>query len=273
MVLCGEMGSGKSIIIEMMNKHIFGSNCGHQTQGLKSICSRFQGWLENKLIVLAEEPTQMTDMNFSEYVENMKDFITSNKCEVEKKGIEKYTIDAYHNLIITCNHLKGIHIPNDKERRYFIVDCNSCYIGNTNYFNKLNECLDNKDNMNVLFSYLYDYNDVVPLQPIPMTKLKKEIIDDNMPIYEKFLFHKELRYDFNFEEEMSITKLYEIFTKWYEKMGFNKRFIHTNDKFSKEMNTYGKSKQVRSKYDKDHRYYIFEFNEDTIKKIKELEEE
>ena len=112
------MGSGKSIIIEMMIKHMFGINCAHQTQGLKSICSRFQGWIENKLLVLAEEPTSMNDMNFSEITEKLKDFITSNKCEIEKKGVDKYAIDAFHTLIITCNHLKGIHVPNDKERRY-----------------------------------------------------------------------------------------------------------------------------------------------------------
>ena len=53
--------------------------------------------------------------------------------------------------------------------------------------------------MDILFSYLYDYNDIVPLHPIPMTKLKKEIIDDNMSVYEKFLFHKECRYIFDFE--------------------------------------------------------------------------
>ena len=218
MVINGEMGCGKSTVIEMMIKYIFGSNCGHQTQGLKSICSRFQGWLENKLLVLAEEPTQMTDMNFSEYVEKMKDFITSNKCEVEKKGIDKYTIDAFHTLIITCNHLKGINVPNDKERRYFIIDCNSCYIGNVEYFDRLNECLDNKDNMNIFFSFLYDYNDTIPLHPIPITKIKQDLINDNMSMYEKFLFHKEFRYDINTEEELTTTSLYINFTSLYESM-------------------------------------------------------
>ena len=38
------------------------------------------------------------------------------------------------------------------------------------------------------------------------------------------------------------------------------------------MNEYGKSKRVRSKYDKDERYYIFEFNEETKTKIIKLEE-
>ena len=38
------------------------------------------------------------------------------------------------------------------------------------------------------------------------------------------------------------------------------------------MNKYGKSKQIRDKNIKDHRYLIYEFNEETIKKINELEE-
>lgn len=265
MVLNGEMGIGKSIILEMMIKHIFGINCGIQTQGLKSIMARFQGWIENKLIILSEEPTMLNDMNFSEYVESMKNFITCDKLEIEKKGMEKYTIDATHNVIITCNHTKGIHVPNDKERRYFILDCNNYYNGNIEYFKLLSSELDNKESMDILFNYLYDYDDIVELHPIPMTKIKMEMIKDNMTIYEKFLFHKECHCDINIEEKKSITDLYAIFCRWYEEAGFQKNFRPNSITFSKEMNKFGSTKLTRM--GKENRCYIFEFNEETKKKL------
>lgn len=258
LVLCGEQGSGKSIIVEMMIKHIFGTNCAHQTQGLKSICSRFQGWLENKLLVLAEEPTQMTDMNFSEYVEKLKDFITSNTCEIEKKGIDKYIIDAFHTLIITCNHLKGIHVPNEQERRYMILNCNGCYIGNTSYFVELDKILDNKDMMDIFFNFLYDYEDTVPLHPIPVTQIKKDLINDNKSTVEKFLFDPENKASINFTDQtLNLKSLYIEFHTWCDIMGYNKNFRLKKDAFDKEMAKFGVSKVVSIKGEK---LRVFRFN-------------
>ena len=150
----------------------------------------------------------LNDMNFSEYVETLKNFITCEKIEIEEKGIEKYTVDSYHNLIITCNHTKGIHIFSEKERRFFILECSNYFQGNHEYFNELNEKLDNKDIMDILFSYLYDYNDIVPLHPIPMTKLKKEMIEDNMSVYEKNLFHPQCRSPFYFDRTYKPDDIY-----------------------------------------------------------------
>ena len=269
MVLNGGMGIGKTLILEKMIKYMFGSNCGHQTQGLKSICAQFQGWIENKLLILAEEPTILNDMNFSQYEEKLKDFITAEKIEIEKKNIDLYKVDAYHNLIITCNHTKGIHIKDKKDRRFFILQCSDYYQGNTEYFKTLYDILDNKDNMDILFNYLYNYNDVVPLHPIPMTKIKKEMIDDNMSVYEKFLFHPQCRKQFDINKEIKSSDLYDTFTIWYDNMGFNKNFKPSNDKFFKEMSNHGKSKQVMKNKE---RYYKYEFNEETKAKINKLDE-
>lgn len=270
MVLNGEMGCGKTIILEYMIKYIFGHWCGHQTQGLKSICSRFAGWIENKILILVEEPTTLQEMNFSEYTEKLKDFITTNRCEIEKKGIDKYTIDCFHNLVITCNHLKGIHVPNEKERRFFIIQCNEHFLNNFEYFDLLDKTLDNENNMNILFNYLYDYNDLLPLRPIPMTEAKEQMIKDSKPILEVFLFDEENHVDLIFEDEkdINLTILYEMFCEWYIKMGYNKNFImRKTPNFDKGMSDFGKSTTTKVK-NKNIRY--FKFNEDTLNKIKNL---
>ena len=272
-VLNGIQGCGKSIIIDKMIEYIFGDNCGHQTRGLKRVIARFNSWIENKLLILSEEPTMLNDQTFSEYVETLKDFITGKQQEIEKKGIDHIEKPkAYHNLIITCNHTKGIHID-DKDRRFLILECDKKYVGNTNYFIELTKVLDNKDNMNIFFNYLYDYNDVIQLQPVPITKLKEEMIHDNMTVYEKFLFHKECRYEiYNSSIELTPIKLYEKFSCWYDYMGLSKTYKPSQDKVFKELSKFGKSKQVRDKQDKTKKYYIYEFNEETIAKIKKIDD-
>ena len=101
--------------------------------------------------------------------------------------------------------------------------------------------------MDILFNYLYDYQDIVALHPIPMTKLKQEMIQDNMSIYEKFLFHKDCRYNINLTEEYTPIKLYNNFLYWYDNMGLNKNFKPSKMTFFKEISKFGKSKQIRKK--------------------------
>jgi hypothetical protein len=269
LVVCGEMGTGKSIVLEMMIKHIFGTKCGHHTQGLKSICSKFQGWMENKLFILSEEPTKMSEMNFSEYVEKLKDFITADTNEIEKKGLEKYTINSYHSLVITCNHLKGINVPNENERRFFIIGASNKYMGNFDYFKKLHQCLDNKECMDILFSYLYDYEDIVPLHPIPITDLKRELIEENKSLIERFLFDEENSLKINTKESTNLTILYNDFIVWYDRNGLNKNYKMKKFAFDKEMAKYGISKIMHDKVTKEKKR-IFCFNDDVIKKLDNL---
>ena len=172
-------------------------------------------------------------------------------------------------MIITCNHLKGIHVPNERERRYFIIHCNDCYIGKHDYFNELNKVLDNRDNMNIFFSYLYDYEDIVELHPIPITKIKKEMIEDSMPYWDKFLFHRTIRFMFNVEENIKTCDLYDLFKKWFDDRGFNSK-RPSMDSFSKSIKSFGKSEPKR---DGKNVYRVFKFNEETKKRIKELDED
>ena len=180
LVLAGEQGSGKTLILEDFIKHCLGNNCGIQINGLKDILDKtFQSFLVNKLLILAEEPTALSDMSFSTYVESLKNFITTNKMGIEKKFCDKITYDVFHNLIITCNHLNGIHLQSEYDRRFCIVNCSLKYIGNFEYFKRLKAATDNKDIMNIFFTYLFNYNDKVDLHPIPLTGIKKDKIEEN----------------------------------------------------------------------------------------------
>ena len=87
---------------------------------------------------------------------------------------------------------------------------------------------------------------------------------------DKFLFHPVFRYVFDLTEEISLSMIYEKCIQWCEHMGYNKKYFPNQDKFSREINQYGKSKQVRDKINKGERYYIFLFNEQTTEKFKNI---
>jgi hypothetical protein len=269
LVIYGIQGVGKSCILEAIIKYIMGPSCGLQTNGLSDLVNKqFQEFLENKLFIVCEEPTMLNDMNFSTYVESLKNFITAGKLNVEKKFADKYVIDSYHNLIITCNHLKGIHIQDEKERRFVVLKCSDKYVGNVKYFNVLNECCNNKENMNMLFSYFYKYNDKIPLLPVPMTEGKEEAIEEKMSVYSQFLFCKENREELFMNEEYSTIELYDIFKYWYQnKMNKNTHYLPSRDKFIKEMKEYGESKRSTIKNEHGKQPTVFYFGENTKSKI------
>lgn len=267
-VLCGEQGCGKTSLIEDMIKHIMGPNCGLQTDGLKDLVNKqFQSFLENKLLILCDEPTALNDLIFSTYVESLKNFITCNTIGIEKKFQEKYTIDVYHNLIIACNHLDGIHIQNEKERRFLVLKCNEKYIRNFEYFGSLRKCSDNKKNMDIFFSFLYNYEDKVSLQPIPLTEGKQEAIIDKMTTINKFLFHPEIRYDIEKDKRYNMTQLYDEYKIWYDDNGFTKNEIQSKDKFSKELKIWIIHKGKETDSVSNIRKNIFIFNDEYFKKI------
>lgn len=283
MVILGQMGCGKSIICEYMLKHIFGEYCGVKTQGMKRLLSKFQGILENKIMVIIEEPTQLKQENLSEYTEAMKDFITTLKLIIEKKCVDQYQIDVYHNIIITCNDLKGINVSNH-DRRYFIIECSEKFLNNFEYFENLTKILDDKYNMDAFFSYLYDYSDTVPLRPIPLTHAKKNAADERMEHIEQFLFgeykfdsDKLLQYNNTFN---NVHDIYSCYRQWYFDMGKDTKFIFSKDKFYKNMHKYGKTSQkrlnkdeqikIKNKFKLDtvsDRHYCFVFSDDTINKL------
>lgn len=268
-VLNGSQGSGKSIVFDFMKKHIFGDITAYYASGMSALIDKFNWWMLSNIFIICDEPTKLSELNISTYEEKLKTVITAPMREVEKKGGDKMQAANYSNLIITSNHTKGIIVRNE-DRRYAIFKVNNEYINNIRYFTTLTACLDNKEIMNIFFSYLYDYDDVVSISNIPETDIRKSCKEESHTQLEQFLFDSDFSVKFKKDEDLTNDILYMKYINWYSSMNANEKFKKSKIGFCKEMNKlYGKS--IQRKIDKINTK-IFVFNDDVIDRIKFLDE-
>lgn len=269
-VLNGGQGSGKSLIFDYMKKHIFGDTTAYYAAGMGALIDRFNWWMLSNIFIICDEPTKLSELNISTYEEKLKTVITAPSRELEKKGGDKLQACNYSNLIITSNHTKGIVIR-DEDRRYAIFKVSNKYIKNEPYFDRLTECLDDKDTMNIFFSYLYDYDDIVSISKIPETSLRDSCKAENRSQLEQFLFDDEFSVRFRKDEILTSDILYSKYINWYSSMGSNDKFKKNKIGFCKEMNKlYGDSKQKKVR---GVNIKVFEFNDETNERLKYIEEE
>lgn len=268
LIFNGDQGCGKTLPFDMIRKYIFGDNCGHLTDGMASLVDKFNSWMYSNLFILCDEPTVLTDLNRSTYEEKLKLVITSKVRELEKKGVDKILVPNYSNLVITCNHTKGVIIPQG-DRRYAIFKCNNKYINNRTYFNELTDCFENRENMDILFSFLYDYDDIVEIKNIPQTDIRKNVQNENTSILEQFLFDENFQHCFkrkDIEDNLLTTdNIYRSYNNWITSNKFPEKYMKNKISFCKEMcKLYG---TVIQKKINNINVKVFKFNDDIIPKL------
>jgi len=106
----------------------------------------------------------------------MKDNITGNWFELEKKGIDSIQIENLNNFILTTNNTFSIKIE-DGDRRYACFETSDKYKGKFDYFDNFTDICDNDNAGNHIFSYFLQYDDKIDLRKIPMTKLKSDMME------------------------------------------------------------------------------------------------
>ncbi len=73
-------------------------------------------------------------------IDKLKDLATTPNIIIEKKGKEPIGNPNYINIFMTTNNNNLIDIQADDRRKCW-HNCNYCFIGNVEYFNKLPDCL------------------------------------------------------------------------------------------------------------------------------------
>ena len=112
-------------------------------------------------------------------------------------------------------------------------DVSSRYRGNTAYFKRLGKVLDHPDAPEVVMRYLLSRNlsDFEP-QEIPTTKMKKDIMRDQLPTSIRFIIDYISSWSENKVTKPSRISLYQNYLEWYEENG-EKPF--SNNIFSKKL--------------------------------------
>ena len=154
----------------------------------------------------------------------MKSLITDSVIQIEKKGMEHIMIDNHSNFIMTTNHRHTIKVEGD-DRRYACFEVSDKYKQDTDYFANFMEVLDNDEAGNHIFTYFKDYpvEEMVNVRKIPMTDIKREMLESSKNTVQRFVENMDEEYDSMFlydwigkdgERAISCAHFYEKYKEW-----------------------------------------------------------
>lgn len=212
-----QVGKGrfKNILKNLIGHSNETSNINHVTGTFNSAC------LNNKLINVLEEMSIKS--SFVADFEKLKNYITEESLTTEGKNVDPGERPSYCNFIFLSNHKNVIKVE-QKDKRYAMFECSEKYSGNTRYFNKLTDAIENPIVMAHLRTYLHYKIELMHLQNnIPKTKLKIEVLELSKPSYERFIDdvksgefdltdHKSI--EFNDEKCIWVTDIYNAYKSW-----------------------------------------------------------
>jgi len=219
LVLLGDQGIGKSMILVFMCMFVYGKNLLFSCVGLDSITQRFNAAIAGKMLFTINEMDAAD--NQTQYLAKFNKYITGERVQIERKGIDAEMIDNYCNYVICSNSDYPVHID-DHDRRYAIFRCSDRFRGREIYFNNLST-LFTQESGNLFSDYMLPL--LVSLNDIPKTETKLDIIELSLP--KTIFFGKE--FFLNGEENINegyihiinnrpfiTTKdLYNVYKEWY----------------------------------------------------------
>ena len=176
-------GIGKSTFTDFFINFVMGSQfCAKGDAGC--LTSDNNMLMMGKPLVVFEELPVLNEGQWTVCDGKLKDLITGNEFNYSDKYIRKITARNISNFIVLCN-FKTIKNPG---RRYYIVDLNTMYENNFDYFSKLRDECYNKEVGYAFYCFLneLDMSNFLSCN-MPMTETKKDSVAELLPCIDKFL--------------------------------------------------------------------------------------
>ncbi|PKC55711.1 hypothetical protein RhiirA1_475144 [Rhizophagus irregularis] len=222
---------GKNIITDFIGDKVLGEHLHYATSDLEKILGRFNSAIQaRKLIVMNE--TGMSSGEWHKFNGHLKSLITEGMVSIERKGIETKRIRDFTGFMVTSNQDAPLKIDIG-DSCVVCFDVSSCCRGNTEYFKRLGKVPDHPDAPGVVMRYLLsrDLSDFEP-QEIPATKMKIDIMRDQLPNPIRFLIDHISSWVEDKVASPSRTSLYQNYLEW---CGENGEKIFPNNIFGKKL--------------------------------------
>ena len=213
LVFFGKQGCGKSSIAEHLLKTIIGSDKQMITSKVDKAFGRFVN-TQGKLLSVLNETSGKETFNLAEI---LKDAITCQQTEQEKKGIDAISIIDYTNYIFTTNNINSVKIPKD-DRRYMPISFNNSYLNNIEFFNKLYAQFANKNIMRSFYDELMsrDLSKFSPSSSRVETELMRDMKFMSADPIEQFIDYWYDHLTTHMTREMKSSDLYQKFIHFWE---------------------------------------------------------
>jgi putative DNA primase/helicase len=216
LVFIGAQGCGKNILCNFLMNDLIGKRYSTTIKNLNKITQRFNSLLEHKILITLDEVSNI-EKNYHKTFDLLKNLITENTQQLERKGLDPITIDDYCNYIMLSNNYYPVKVEG-MDRRYAIFNCSGRYVSNTDYFIKLKESFTDKV-ANAFHDFLIKFDiSKYDLSTIPQSKIKKELIKRSIP--DELLFIKNLCKTHN-NIKLSSNKIWNFYITYCENLHIN----------------------------------------------------
>jgi hypothetical protein len=211
-LLRGEQGTGKNLLIELIAKHILGRRLSFETANpAGELFSKFSKGRKEKLLITINEANGKDTHCNSDLI---KDMITSTTLNYEQKGIDSIELNNFARLLWTSNNQNPLKIEL-KDRRFVVLESGEQYIGNVEYFDRLVAYSKDPRNAFAIWEFLKnrDLSNVHLARDRPITKAYRDMQESSIPVHYRFLNSMVYEYDEN-EVTMTSQRLFKEFTDW-----------------------------------------------------------
>jgi hypothetical protein len=163
----------------------------------------------------------------------LKDLITNQTLNYEKKGKDTIVVSNLTNLILTSNNANALTVSPD-DRRFALFQCSSVHKGDTNYFQELGAELERPEVARAYYQYLMslDLSDYpVSFQhKRPITEFYRETQHNSIPVISRF-FSAIVNTE-SYERKFSSRQLYKQY-ELFQTAG-NYKYLMTETAFGRD---------------------------------------
>jgi hypothetical protein len=221
----GMEGCGKNVLLNAIAYGLIGADYAIATSSPeKQFFGNFNSLLQNRIFSIINEGQH----GLRSCMDNIKDLITEDRINIEKKGIDAISLQNYNNFIGDTNNWNILNISSN-DRRFVFLNCNDEYVGNEDYFTPLVNDLKDDVVLSAFYHYLIDEidcpHDFDFQKTRPKTTLYKKLQRVNLPNPIKYLLNIKEGFEYtNYRSETYVkiksNHLYDKYKDWCLKNKF-----------------------------------------------------
>lgn len=190
LVVIGEQGAGKNILVDFIMNMIIGNTHTATVTGISRITQKHNNLIAGKLLICINEMSASGSDSFLQNFDQIKALITDDKITCEPKFKEPYELLNFCAFILLSNHILAMRAEVG-DRRYSMHQISDSCKGKTEFWEDIALKFKDPETANHVYTWLTKQNvDDVNLRIPPETELRSEVIQNSKPATILFLEKK-----------------------------------------------------------------------------------
>ena len=182
-----KQGSGKSTLIKILCKLLGQLKVLETTNPERDVWGQFNSVMMDTFL---NNLNELSKKDTLEAEGKIKGLVTDPTITINKKGVDQIQIKSFHRFIITTNKDDPITTSKD-DRRNLIIRSSDELIGNKDFFNTINDLLEDTNVIRTCFDYFLNMHNLDKFNSLkmPQTAYQNELKKLDMAPPEQFLIN------------------------------------------------------------------------------------